>query len=110
MTRQSLFLLGLIVLIVTLPLWLLPAPEAGPNGEVAEAFAGADRKAETLIRDIAPGYAPWFAPFFTPPSGEVESLLFALQAALGAGFLGFWLGGAVMRERLRKQDGAAHAD
>jgi len=110
MKRQNLFFLGLIVLIVIMPLWLVPPPEAGPDGEVTEAFSGADGKAESLILDIAPGYKPWFKPLFEPPGGEVESLLFALQAALGAGFLGFWLGGAVMRERLKKQSDPARAD
>ena len=27
-----------------------------------------------------------------PPSGEIESLLFALQAAIGAGFIGYFIG------------------
>ncbi|CEO90262.1 hypothetical protein SSCH_790007 [Syntrophaceticus schinkii] len=27
-----------------------------------------------------------------PPSGEIESLLFALQAAIGAGFIGYYFG------------------
>ncbi|NHC08527.1 energy-coupling factor ABC transporter substrate-binding protein [Azonexus fungiphilus] len=110
MKRQNGFLLGLIVLLIVLPLWLVPAPVAGPDGEVPEAFAGADGKAEALILEIAPDYQPWFEPFFEPPGGEFESLLFALQAALGAGFIGFWLGGAMMRERLKKQSDPTRAD
>lgn len=39
-----------------------------------------------------PDYQPWFSPLWEPPSGEIESLLFALQAALGAGLLGYYLG------------------
>ena len=54
------------------------------------------------IGTIAPNYKPWFAPLFEPPSGEIASLLFALQAALGAGVIGFWLGMSVARERERK--------
>lgn len=104
MKRQNLFFLCLVVLIIIMPLWLVPAPVAGPDGEVPEAFGGADGKAETLILSIAPDYVPWFEPVFTPPGGEVESLLFVLQAALGSGFLGFWLGGALMRERLTRLD------
>ena len=104
MKRESLFILCLVALIVIMPLWLVPAPVAGPDGEVPEAFSGADGKAETVILSIAPDYVPWFEPLFVPPGGEIESLLFALQAALGAGFLGFWLGGAMMRERLTRLD------
>ena len=103
MKRLNLLLLLLAVLFVALPLYLVPAPEAGPDGEAPEAFAGADGKAQEAIIALAPDYEPWFSPLFEPPGGEVESLLFALQAALGAGFLGFWLGGAVMRERLGRQ-------
>jgi cobalt/nickel transport protein len=44
----------------------------------------------------ADGYRPWFTSLFSP-SGEVESGLFALQAALGAGALGYVLGR--LRER-----------
>lgn len=31
-------------------------------------------------------------PLYEPPSGEVESALFALQAALGAGVLAYYFG------------------
>lgn len=52
-------------------------------------FAGADEQAGALIGEISPEYQPWITPFWEPPSGEVASLLFALQAALGAGALGY---------------------
>jgi cobalt/nickel transport protein len=39
----------------------------------------------------AQGYTPWFEPVFHP-AGEVESGLFALQAAIGAGLLGYVVG------------------
>lgn len=45
-------------------------------------FAGSDDKAEKAITEIQPGYKPWFQSFFEPASGEIESLLFASQAAL----------------------------
>ena len=53
----------------------------------------------------APGYQPWFAPLIEPASSEIASLLFALQAAFGAGVIGYWLGCAVTRDRLRRQAG-----
>ncbi|MDO4783739.1 MAG: energy-coupling factor ABC transporter substrate-binding protein [Propionibacteriaceae bacterium] len=53
-------------------------------------FGGTDAAATEAIEES--GYQPWFDSLFSPASGEVESGLFALQAALGAGALGFVLG------------------
>lgn len=55
-------------------------------------FAGADEEAEKVIAEVRPGYEPWYKPLWEPPSGEVESLLFALQAAVGSGFIGYYFG------------------
>lgn len=76
-----LLILAVIALAVT-PLILIRGAE----------FAGADGQAEEVIGEIQPGYQPWFKPLFEPPSGEVESLLFSSQAALGAGIIGYAIG------------------
>lgn len=55
-------------------------------------YGGSDDKAEKAITEIQPGYEPWFKHFFEPASGEIESLLFATQAALGAGLIGYAIG------------------
>jgi len=55
------------------------------------AFGGSDDAAEQLIQSIAPSYTPWFSSLFELPA-ETESMLFALQAAIGAGFIGFAFG------------------
>lgn len=60
-------------------------------------FEGADGQAEELIGEIAPNYEPWVEAFWEPPSGEVESLLFSLQVALGAGAMGYIFG--LLKER-----------
>ncbi|MER6622915.1 energy-coupling factor ABC transporter substrate-binding protein [Streptomyces sp. NPDC000931] len=57
-----------------------------------EPFTGADAEAETAITEIDPDYEPWFSPLYEPPSGEIESALFALQAAIGAGVLAYYFG------------------
>lgn len=57
-----------------------------------EPFTGADAEAETAITEIDPDYEPWFSPLYEPPSGEIESALFALQAAIGAGVLTYYFG------------------
>lgn len=66
-------------------------------------FGGADGKAETAITEIDPGYHPWFSSIWEPPSGEIESLLFALQAAIGAGAVFYALGYFVGRAKGRAQ-------
>ena len=73
--QKNLILIALVVIIAALPLWLLPNAE----------FGGADGQAEEVVQELNPGYQPWFEPILEPASGEVESLLFALQAAVGAG-------------------------
>ncbi len=78
----SLLLLLVVVLLAIVPLLLVRDSE----------FGGADGEAEAAIGEVAPGYEPWFAPLIEPPGGETESLLFALQAALGAGLIGYFFG------------------
>ncbi|MDJ1172388.1 energy-coupling factor ABC transporter substrate-binding protein [Roseofilum sp. BLCC_M154] len=55
-------------------------------------FGGADGQAEEAITEVNPQYEPWFEPILEPPGGETESLLFALQAAFGAGIIGYGIG------------------
>ncbi|MDS3861053.1 energy-coupling factor ABC transporter substrate-binding protein [Thermosynechococcaceae cyanobacterium BACA0444] len=55
-------------------------------------FSGADGQAEAAINEIHPDYETWFNPIFEPASGEIESLLFATQAGIGAGIIGYVIG------------------
>jgi cobalt/nickel transport protein len=57
-------------------------------------FGGADGEAEGVINDVTGGYEPFDPnlPKFEPPGGETESLLFALQAAIGAIIIGYFFG------------------
>ncbi|MGB3655438.1 MAG: energy-coupling factor ABC transporter substrate-binding protein [Rivularia sp. (in: cyanobacteria)] len=55
-------------------------------------YGGADGEAQEAITEVQPDYKPWFQPLFEPPSGEIESLLFSSQAALGAGLIGYAIG------------------
>lgn len=113
--HHNLLLLLAVVLLAALPLWLVPRPTPDADGKPTEIFAGADNKAKDLIGEIAPHYRPWFEPVLEPASGEIASLLFALQAALGAGFIGYYLGVSVTREKMRKatvqaQEKSSYAD
>ncbi len=104
MKRQNWLILAAVVLLTVLPLWLVPKPDKGPDGQAGEAFGGADSKAQQAIGKIAPDYKPWFSPLMEPASNEIASLLFALQAAVGAGVIGYWLGASVTRDRLRRKN------
>ncbi len=90
-------LLVLLVAAFTIAPLLLPSSGRG------ERFRGADEQAEALITQIRPDYIPWFRPVWEPPSDEVESLLFAVQAALGAGLIGYCLGFARGRSRAQEE-------
>ena len=100
-TQNVLLILGVIVLAL-LPLWIVERPAAGPDGEVA-IFGGADDQAKNLIGEINPEYQPWFESLIEPASGEIASMLFALQAAIGAGFIGYYIGVGRTRERMRRE-------
>ena len=78
---------GLLLLAVALvvgSVWL------GSRREGAE-FTGSDGQAMAAVAAIQPDYQPWFGFIWEPPP-EIASGLFALQAALGAGILGYYLG------------------
>lgn len=98
----NLILLVAVVLLAVIPLWIVERPAPAANGERAEIFAGSDDQARNAISQIAPDYRPWFEPLLEPASGEIASLLFALQAAIGAGFIGYYLGVSRTREKMRR--------
>ncbi len=85
-------LLILCILIAAIPLLVIKDSE----------FGGADGAAEDVISEVDPNYKAWASPVLEPPGGETESLLFCLQAAIGAGILGFGLG--VLKERYKKEN------
>jgi len=100
---QNLLLIFGVIVLALIPLLIVEKPAAGPDGEAVEIFAGADDKAKNLIGEINPDYQPWFESLIEPASGEIASMLFALQAALGAGFIGYYLGAGAMREKMRRE-------
>lgn len=73
------------------------------SSDSEEAFGGTDAGAETIVEEHDPGYEQWFHPLAGELPGEVESGLFALQAALGAGVLGFALGNYRGRNKREKE-------
>lgn len=99
---QNLLLLAAVLLLVILPLMIVEKPEPAPGQKEVEIFKGADDQAKDLVGDIQPDYKPWFEPLLEPPSGEIASLLFSLQAALGAGVIGYWLGSSVTKAKEKR--------
>lgn len=82
MLKKNLILLAFVIILAIVPIIFVK------DGE----FGGADGEAEEAITEINTAYEPWFSSIWEPPSGEIESLLFALQAAIGAGFIGYFIG------------------
>lgn len=90
-TKTIVVLILIVIGLVVTPLYLY-------NGQ-EDVFGGSDDSASSVIEDN--GYKPWFNSIWEPPSGEIESLIFALQAAIGALIIGFILGywrGSLKRE------------
>lgn len=87
-----LILLALIVIIAAAPLLLIQGSE----------FGGADGAAKDAVSAVNPDYEPWADSILEPPGSETESLLFSLQAGLGAGVLGFGFGYLVARKKYKK--------
>ncbi len=88
--KTVIILILLCVIIAIVPLLVVKDAE----------FGGADDAASDVISDVNSGYEVWTEPLIELPSGEVESLLFCLQAAIGAGIIGYTFG--VLIERSRK--------
>lgn len=80
--KKNILLLALVIILAIIPLYI------AKNAE----FGGADGQAEEAISQINPNYKPWFNSIWEPPSGEIESLLFALQACLGTGLIAYYIG------------------
>jgi len=71
-------------------------------------YKGSDDAGSAAIAVTKPGFEPWVRPIWEPPSDEIESLLFAIQAAFGAGIIGYVLGriqGAAHEREAQKNPG-----
>ena len=95
-TKRNIILLVLVVAICVAPMIMHPG-----MGEDEGYFSGTDDVASGIVEDS--GYEPNPIILWEPPSGEIESLLFAVQAAIGGiilgYFLGFWQGEAKAKNK-----------
>jgi cobalt/nickel transport protein len=85
--RYTLELITVLAVIALVALFLVQ-DAAIQTGE--EAWGGTDEGASEIIESS--GYRPWASPLWAPPSGEIETLLFSLQAAIGALVIGYFFG------------------
>jgi cobalamin biosynthesis protein CbiM/cobalt ECF transporter T component CbiQ len=83
---------GLAVLIIVAAATLVSTGVLG--------WGGSDDKAALAIETLRPGYKPWFQSLWRPGSRGLESLLFALQAAIGVAAIALY----VRHVRRRRRD------
>ncbi len=94
--RKGIRVSTILMLVALVAIVVVPLAMYGLQAE----FGGTDGVGPEMIE--ASGYTPWWEGLgIFPESTELQSGLFALQAAAGAGVLGYALG--VMRERRRNQ-------
>ena len=90
------YVLGFVLVIGICASAFLVAPDAE--------FGGADGQGEEVISEINPDYEPWASNLWEPPA-ETESLLFALQAAIGAIIIGYFIGNEHGKKAALKSSG-----
>lgn len=78
------YLIGIVslVLLILLPIALLPHA----------AFGGADDEAILMILQTDKNYVPWIESIKLFDSSELTSSFFALQAAIGAAIIAYYVG------------------
>ena len=81
---------NLILAIIVLVILIAPLAMYSGLGEDQGYFGGSDDQGSDGVSET--GYEPWFSSFWEPPSGEIESLLVAVQAAIGAIIIGYFFG------------------
>ena len=92
----------IILAVVCIVLFVAPLAMYNGHGEDDGYFGGADDAAGEAIEQT--GFTPWFSSIWEPPSGEIESLLFASQAALGAGIVGYYIGATRTKKKMRDEN------
>lgn len=106
--RQNLLINGALALGIVLIVVLALGLDAKRSGD-DERFVGTDSAATSQIEKDNPDYKPWFSSLYVPSSTEIESGLFALQAALGGIFLGYCFGALRSRRRVEEALGSREA-
>jgi cobalt/nickel transport protein len=80
--KKNLLLIVICIVLIAIPLIVCTNSN----------FGGADDEIQSKVVEVDSNYKPWAHYIWKPQSAEVESFLFALQAAIGAGFIGYYIG------------------
>lgn len=95
---KNIGLLVIVAILIVAPLLMYSG-----LGEDQGYFGGSDDAGGDAILENNPNYTVWAQPLWEPPSGEIESLIFCLQTAIGAiivGYIfGYWHGGRNARKK-----------
>lgn len=83
MNHKHYYILGFVVV----AMMMIAAVLLNPGSE----FGGTDDSGGDVIGDIDPDYEPWFQSLWEP-AGELQTLLFCLQTAIGALIIGYFIG------------------
>ena len=81
---------NIILLLIAVLICLTPVAMYSGLGEDEGYFRGTDEVASGIVEKS--GYKPNPIILWEPPSPEIESLLFAIQAAIGGIILGYFIG------------------
>jgi cobalt/nickel transport protein len=81
---------NIILLVIAVAICVAPMAMYSGLGEDEGYFSGTDDVASGIVEKS--GYEPNPIILWEPPSGEIESLLFAVQAAIGGIILGYFIG------------------
>ncbi|HEY9627099.1 MAG TPA: energy-coupling factor ABC transporter substrate-binding protein [Coleofasciculaceae cyanobacterium] len=87
-------LIGGVLILALGPLLVLQGKE----------FGATDGHFITAIETDHPDYKPWFEPVIKDSGPEVQTFLFAAQAGIGAGVMGYILGLYKGRSERRERD------
>jgi len=95
---------AIIILAITAAILIFPLAYYNGKGESQGYFGGSDDQGPAYM--TAMGYKPWFNSVWKPPSPEIETLIFATQAAFGGLIIGYFLGYYRGMAKARKKDEA----
>ena len=94
---------GVVIALIIVAVLLALVPFFALKG--AE-FGGSDDAGSVMVDEITGGYEPWFTPILEDIiggelPGEIESLFFCIQTAIGVGIVAFVMGRFVERKKWR---------
>lgn len=97
---------GVVITLIVVAILLALVPFFALRG--AE-FGGSDDAGSVMVDEITGGYEPWFTPVLETAiggelPGEIESLFFCLQTAIGVGIICFLMGRFVERKKWENRE------